>query len=65
MFDYFKKTTIPQAQVLIQVPSNFESTLIVSVEEEGPMPNGFENRIWDLYYAKTLYNLGEMQYPMD
>ena len=59
MFDYFKKTTIPQAQVLIQFPSNFESTLIVSVQEEGPMPIGFENWIWDLYYAKTLYNLGE------
>ena len=59
MFDLFKKTSVPKVKVLIQFPSNFESTSIVSVQEEGPMPNGFENWIWDLYYAKTLYNLGE------
>ncbi len=59
MFNFFKKKLVPNAQILIQFPSEFESTSLVSVIVEGLIPKGFENWIWDLYYAKTLYNLGK------
>ncbi len=31
----------------------------MSVHVKGLLPKGFENWIWDLYYAKTLYNLSK------
>ncbi len=59
MFNIFKKHVTPEAQVFIQFPENFESTSAVSVRVEGSLPKGFETWIWDLYYAKTLYNLSK------
>ena len=59
MFNIFKKQVTPIAQVFIQFPEEFESTSAVSVRVEGLFPKGFETWIWDLYYAKTLYNLGK------
>jgi len=59
IFNIFKKQTTPIAQVFIQFPEDFESTSAVSVCVEGLLPKGIENWIWDLYYAKMLYNLGK------
>jgi hypothetical protein len=38
---------------------DFETTYRVSVSEKGAFPEGFENWIWDLFYAKTLYTAGK------
>ena len=59
MFNIFKKKATPVSQITIQFPIDFESTSVVSVCEKGTFPKGYENWIWDLYYAKMLYNLGE------
>jgi hypothetical protein len=40
---------------------DFEATYRVSVSEKGIVPEGFENWIWDLFYAKALYTIGKSQ----
>jgi hypothetical protein len=59
MFNIFKKEATPVTQITIQFPIDFESTSVVSVCEKGTFPKSYENWIWDLYYAKMLYSLGE------
>jgi hypothetical protein len=59
MINMHQKQAKSQAQVFVQFPEDFESTSVVSLGVEGSLPKGFENWIWDLYYAKTLYNLSK------
>jgi hypothetical protein len=40
---------------------DFESTHCVSVGEKGVFPDGYENWIWDLFYATALHAIGKSQ----
>src|ERR671918_207610 len=36
---------------------DFETTYRVSVSEKGTFPDGYENWIWDLFYARALHTI--------
>lgn len=59
-FDFFKSRS-PEARVRIAFPENFEQMSTVAIEVEGRIPEGMEVWVWDLYYAKTLFNLGSCE----
>ncbi len=40
---------------------DFETTYRVSVSENGAFTEGFENWIWDLFYAKALHAIGKTE----
>jgi hypothetical protein len=40
---------------------DFETTYRVSVSEEGTFPDGYENWIWNLFYATALQAIGKSQ----
>jgi hypothetical protein len=40
---------------------DFETTYHVSVSERGTFPDGYENWIWDLFYATALQAIGKSQ----
>lgn len=61
LFDLFKPSLSTAARVDIQFPDDFETSSRVSILIEGAIPNGIEIWIWDLYYAKTLFNLGRCE----
>ena len=50
------------AQIRIGFPDDFESSSVASVAAKPEAPKGTENWVWDLYYAKTLYDLGTRQF---
>ena len=58
LLDRFRKRKQVLSRVEIAFPSDFESSWLVSVVEEPPLPEDFNNWVWDLFYAKTLYELG-------
>ncbi|MBI5018116.1 MAG: hypothetical protein HZB55_21840 [Deltaproteobacteria bacterium] len=60
LFDIFKQVS-PIARVELQFQEDFETTSTVAVLVEGRIPSGMEIWIWDLYYAKTLYNIGRCE----
>jgi hypothetical protein len=47
------------ASISFGFPTDFETTYRVSVSEKGAFPEGFENWIWDLFYAKALHAIGK------
>lgn len=61
LFDLFKPSASTLAKVSIQFPDNFETSSEVSLLTEGKITPGMEVWIWDLYYAKTLFNLGRSE----
>ena len=61
LLDLFKPSASTTARVDIQFPDDFEMSLKVSIRIEGAIPNGTEIWVWDLYYAKTLFNLGHCE----
>lgn len=61
LFDLLKPSASTLAKVSIQFPDNFETSSEVSLLTEGRIPSGMEIWIWDLYYAKTLFNLGRSE----
>ncbi len=50
------------SQIRIGFPDDFESSWVASVHANPNIDRGMENWIWDLYYAKTLYELGKCSY---
>lgn len=58
IFDLFKPSAFTIARVSIQFPDDFETSSSVAILVEGTIPHGMEIWVWDLYYAKTLFNLG-------
>ena len=61
LFGLFKPSPKTIATVRIAFPHDFESSSVVSLLVEGRLPAGMEIWIWDLYYAKTLFNLTRCQ----
>ena len=61
LFGLFKPSASLVARVSIQFPDDFETSSTVSILVEGTIPHGMEIWVWDLYYAKTLFNLGRCE----
>lgn len=61
LFGLFKPSAATVARVNIDFPGDFETSSVVSVVVQGRIPVGMEIWIWDLYYAKTLFNLGRCE----
>jgi hypothetical protein len=55
------KPSAPLARVRIMFPDDFEANSSVSVIIEGTIPPDMEMWVWDLFYAKTLYTLGQCE----
>jgi hypothetical protein len=57
----FRKSGKSVASIRFAFPHDFETSYHASVSEDGRFPEGFENWVWDLFYAKALYTLGKSQ----